>query len=216
MIEVKQTITTASGEKLEISRRGISWTPGERSIGGCSQKEWGAILARAWHWAGEYWHREILPRHFTHAGAAEYGYKPRHFKYTRYKLKRYGHTYPLVFRGDMKRAVLRTEDVRSDQKGARIVLHGPTYLYAYRKFNKRLAARYRRRGSHRAGTDEARYRLQDQPDKAYELSTISSRDAEAVARVLDRGIEQLKAARIGGAGHQGEAARDPLQGHRAG
>lgn len=190
MIEIKQVITTASGDKLEISRRGISWQPGDRSITGCSALEWAQILARCWNAAGEYWHREILPKHFTHAGATEYDYQGRTPKHLRRKLRKYGHTYPLVFSGDLKRDVLRTLDVRSDQKGARVVLHGPRYLYAYRKDYK-------------------------QADKAYELSTISRGDAEAIARVLDQNIEAAKAGGISGGGHRGEPTRGLFGGHRA-
>lgn len=61
--------------------------------------------------AGEDYHRELRPKRFTREHAAEAGYKPRageHLvwgskefwkSYTGRKLKKYGHTLPLVFSG---------------------------------------------------------------------------------------------------------------------
>jgi hypothetical protein len=65
---------------------------------------------------GVHWRRRFLPKHFTHAGAREYGYHPRagekgsHRKYygsyTHQKLRKMNHTLPLVYSGEMRRQAL--------------------------------------------------------------------------------------------------------------
>ena len=72
---------------------------------------------------GHYWHRALRPKHFTHRGATEYNYEPRvgerwnlgskgfRASYTGRKLRRFGHTRPLVYTGQSER----------DSKIARIV-----------------------------------------------------------------------------------------------
>lgn len=62
---------------------------------------------------GKHWMVNIRPKHFTHAGAREYGYEPRSgekksgksFKrsYTGRKLRKKGHTRPLEYSGELKR-----------------------------------------------------------------------------------------------------------------
>jgi hypothetical protein len=87
-----------------------------------------------WEDTGQSWHREMLPKHFTRAGATEYGYKPRQGErggetdrgfrrsYTGRKLKVMNHTRPLVWSGEAQR-LTRLRDVRATSKGAKIVLH---------------------------------------------------------------------------------------------
>lgn len=73
---------------------------------------------------GHHWHREFRPKHFTHAGATEYGYTPRAGErgssskvkfarsYTGRKLKKFGHTNPLVYSG-LSRDLTRIPNIRS-------------------------------------------------------------------------------------------------------
>lgn len=126
-------------------------------------REFREISKRAWQAAGEFWHAEILPRHFEPDAARVYRYQRRSRSYEARKLRQVGHRRPLEFSGELRRTVARTRDVRtSGTRGgaARIVLRGPRYLYAYRKDLK-------------------------QPDKAAELKAVSYRDARDLARVLD-------------------------------
>lgn len=64
-------------------------------------------LARAVGWqVGAHWFRTILPKHFTHRGATEYGYAERTPQHNRAKLRKYGHTYPLVFSSKTRDQIL--------------------------------------------------------------------------------------------------------------
>lgn len=99
---------------------------------GLKRRELNVIMKRAWYYIGVYWHRFFRPKHFTQAGAREYGYKPRRgqrgsgfglFKesYTGRKLKKWGHTNPLVWKG-LARDLTAIQDVRPTSKGVRIVM----------------------------------------------------------------------------------------------
>lgn len=194
MVPIKQTIIFADGRRFEVSRQGIEFHPGD-SPSGMSKRAWQQLLIRAWRVAGQYWHKVILPKHFAMGAYQEYGYKARstrrpkrsdrpssRLSYVAAKQRYKGHQLPLVWSGELKRLTERIRDVRSDSKGARIVLHGPRYLWAYRKDL-------------------------NQPDKAAELQAISQRDAEAIAAVMDRFLS-AELGRPGGPamgeGHQGE------------
>lgn len=59
------------------------------------------------------WHRDMRPKHFTHAGASEYGYTERSPNYNRQKFRRFGHTYPLVYTGDSKLATEKNVNIRA-------------------------------------------------------------------------------------------------------
>lgn len=84
--------------------------------------------------AGVKWHRDYRPKHFTKAGAREYGYEPRGgeqrsgspFKgsYTAKKLRLFGHTRPLVFTGESE-ARTRVRDIRANSKRVRVVMNAP-------------------------------------------------------------------------------------------
>jgi len=83
-----------------------------------------------------YWHEHMRAKHFTVAGAREYGYLPRRgergnmprigFKrsYTGRKLKAMGHTRPLVYTGESEE-MTRIRDIRVHGKTATVVLHAP-------------------------------------------------------------------------------------------
>lgn len=87
---------------------------------------------------GKVWHKNSRPKHFTKAGAREYGYTPRvgdrgsgrrfHGSYTEEKLKSFGHTKPLVFTGLSERFT-RVEDVRTTSKGGRVVMNAPAFNF---------------------------------------------------------------------------------------
>ncbi|MCG8407561.1 MAG: hypothetical protein MI923_20380 [Phycisphaerales bacterium] len=110
------------------------------------RKEFNRIKKSAYRHIGNYWHRFFLRKHFTRAGAKEYGYLPRkgesgnpdpfNFKrsYTGRKLKRFGHTNPLVFSGEsMRRAMVRI--VRSTSRGARVVMKAPAFNFRNKHSN---------------------------------------------------------------------------------
>src|SRR5687767_8112515 len=79
---------------------------------------------------GNYWHQTHLPEHFKNSAKSRYPevYKPRrrerdnehpkgfHRSYTGKKLRRFGHTLPLVFTGESRR-LAQIRDVRATSKG---------------------------------------------------------------------------------------------------
>lgn len=62
-----------------------------------------------------HWRRRYLPKHFTKAGAREYGYQPRGGErnplvkgsYTNRKLRLFSHTLPNVYTGELRRQCLQ-------------------------------------------------------------------------------------------------------------
>lgn len=91
---------------------------------------------RAYRDIGVYWHRRMLPGHFTVLGGRKYNYTPRkgqdeskqskRFKrsYSGRKWARFHHIKPLVFTGESEHAS-RIQDVRSTSKGVKVFLHTP-------------------------------------------------------------------------------------------
>jgi len=77
-----------------------------------SKREWNRLKKLAWEEVGKIRHAKLRPKHFTKAGAREYDYKPRSGEagsghgfrqsYTDRKLKRWGHTDPLVWSGETR------------------------------------------------------------------------------------------------------------------
>jgi hypothetical protein len=100
------------------------------------KREMNRILKECWSLIGQLWHREMRPKHFTHAGAREYGYTPRSGEsarpcskgfrrsYTGRKLRKFGHTLPLVYTGT-SRGLTRTGNITATSKGVRIAMHAP-------------------------------------------------------------------------------------------
>jgi hypothetical protein len=92
------------------------------------------VLTQSWYEPGRNWAANLRPKHFTKAGGKEYGYEPRAGEsgnerdsfwssYTGQKQKRFGHTLPLVFSGDLanKSTINRVE---SSASGVRVILTG--------------------------------------------------------------------------------------------
>jgi len=154
---------------------------------------WRDVSMAAWRRVGEFWHRVLLPKHFGTGAAQRYGYQDRHPLYERKKQRRFGHRRPLEYRGYLKRDVTTVRDVRTVRASSKahgrervlgavkIVLHGPKYLYQYRKDLR-------------------------QPDKAAELQAINAEDERTIAAVLDREL-QRELDRLGGAGQDRRRTR---------
>lgn len=103
---------------------------------GLTRRELSAAAKAVYAAMGVFWHANFRKKHFTRAGAREYGYAERETwspgrrsferSYTGRKLARYGHTLPLVKSGESMR-LTRIRDVRSTSKGGRVVLHARTF-----------------------------------------------------------------------------------------
>jgi len=141
MIAIKHTIT----------RKGTGFKP----------RQWRQMIKSAWRKAGEYWHGDILERHFTIAAMREYHYAKRTRRYMIRKAQTFGHQRPLEFSGDLKREVMRTRDIRPDSKGAKIVLRVPAY----------------------------KLRRTKGPNVELELMRISRRDEQDIAASIDQELQ---------------------------
>jgi len=140
-------------------------------------REWNNIVKQAWGKVGFLWFKEMRPKHFTRAAYKEYGYQPRQGElgtrqlrqrgfrssYTGQKLRKFGHTNPLVYSGTSLRRS-RSGRITATSKGVRITL--PTN-----------ALNLRRTAQH--------------PDMAAELRTISETEVRRIELFLKTYIEHL-------------------------
>lgn len=78
--------------------------------------------------AGMHHWQNTLPLHFTHQGATRYGYQKRKTGYEQRKLRRFGHTYPLVFTGQSKREILSRVNLSFTGKGVRVRVVAPRHI----------------------------------------------------------------------------------------
>jgi len=133
-------------------------------------------LREVWRMAGERWHQTMRPQHFTRAGARKYGYLPRagergnerrNFRssYTGRKLRRFGHTNPLVYTG-LSMALTRPRDVRATAKGVRVVMNSPG-------FNRR--------------NPRSRINMRE------ELTRVTEEEANLLARLMEERLVQMLA-----------------------
>lgn len=100
---------------------------------GLSQRRFNNLKKRAWTATGKYWFEHFRPKHFTKAGAVEYGYKKRKGEdygttgksfwrsYTGRKQKKFGHTLPLVYSGEL-RDNSTIASIHATYKGVRVAL----------------------------------------------------------------------------------------------
>lgn len=125
----------------------------------------------SWHHEGVVWHTQNRAKHFTKKGAREYGYTPRKGEqgggasfagsYTAQKLKRFGHTLPLVFTGEGRR-LTKVARITSTSKGVKV------RMVSARKFNfKPVGGRI---------------------DMADELRRVSRDEKDAIERRLERNV----------------------------
>jgi len=112
--------------------------PGSQNM---RQREWNNVVREAWRQVGLYWVNTYRPKHFTVAGAKEYGYDPRKgergnlgpkgFKrsYTGRKLAKWGHTRPLVWSGRSEQATRAARihaTATRNKSGVEIFMNAPT------------------------------------------------------------------------------------------
>lgn len=116
---------------------------------GVAKRELNSITRGAWFLTGVHWHRHMRLKHFTRAGAAEYGYAKRqgdvggpdprtytsraghqfrYRSYTRAKLNKFGHTDPLRYTSETYHRTFLM-DVRATAQKVRIVMHVPAYFH---------------------------------------------------------------------------------------
>ncbi len=81
---------------------------------------------------GERWHKKTRPKHFTRRAYTEYGYQRRTASHTKRKRKRYGHTLPLVWTGQLRRQT-GAATISTTRKSVKVKMNAPRYLYQNRK-----------------------------------------------------------------------------------
>lgn len=101
---------------------------------GIWKREHNRLMRESFEQAGAFYHVQFMHKHFTRAGAKEYGYKPRageqagigsrrFFRsYSGRKLREKGHQRPLVWSGASE-TLARIRDVRANSRRGRIVQH---------------------------------------------------------------------------------------------
>lgn len=90
-----------------------------------SMRTWNVILKAGMYDLAAWWVAKILAKHFTRAGASEYGYRARTVAYNARKLRKFGHQNPLVYGdADLRDRLLSGAGVRisSTARGATITL----------------------------------------------------------------------------------------------
>jgi hypothetical protein len=144
-------------------------------VPGMLKREFNNLMRQCYRAMGTWWHAQMRPKHFTHRGATEYGYDPRQgergsgaktFKrsYSGRKLRKFGHTLPLVWTGASRtRSLIR--DIRVTKDSARVVLSTPTLNFK----------RGRKPGAKKTLREE--------------MTTVSDGERKELARVFDRAFE---------------------------
>jgi hypothetical protein len=155
---------------LGIQIRYTGFTPRDDDF---TQRQWNNVKRAAWEDCGMFWLKDIRPKHFTVAGAREYGYTPRSGEgqsgklfwrsYTGRKQKSKGHTRPLVWSGELEE-LSKTGRITATATANRS--HCKVALSAARKANFRHPS--------------------SRIDMADELTRASEADAKAVSVELDR------------------------------
>ena len=96
-----------------------------------TQSKINAAMRRAMYSLGVKHKTLHLPKHFTKGGAREYGYKPRKGEsslhkgsYTYRKLRKFSHTLPLVYTGELRReALFGTRKIRVTSTSKEATVH---------------------------------------------------------------------------------------------
>lgn len=85
----------------------------------------------------EYWHKNILPRHFKKGAQDRYGYQERTEQYLRRKARRFGRSpeqwesmrdFPLAFSGNLRRRITRFAQVKAFPTRFTVKMFGPFYV----------------------------------------------------------------------------------------
>ncbi len=80
----------------------------------------------AWAAVGEHHFNKNLRKHFTLAGAREYGYTERKRSYRARKLREKRHKRPLVWSGETRRRALSMKNIKATSKGVTLRINAPT------------------------------------------------------------------------------------------
>jgi len=167
MVPITHKITTFDKARVTIQKLGLVQSGlSHKSFTGMTKRRWNAMLKIAWKTVGWHWHKHMLPKHFTEAGAREYDYAKRTDGYMSDKMSKWGHQNPLSWSGDMEaeaRSVSKT-NVKSTFKGAGVVITAPRYLNQV---------------------------YGNGPNKALELSRVTQAETDELAKLLDKELTRM-------------------------
>lgn len=105
------------------------------------RKRMPAILKGAYKSCLIKWHREFRPKHFTPAGALEYGYAKRGAAYMRKKASEKHHQRPLTWSGESESQSRRNYGITATSKGGRLTMRIPKLNYKNRHMNPAIDMR---------------------------------------------------------------------------
>lgn len=89
------------------------------------KSEWNVIVKNALAAGVDFWHDKYAKKHFTAAGAAQYGYDPRSKGYARRKRLEKHHALPLVWSG-ASRELAKIRNIHATSKSAKAIINAPT------------------------------------------------------------------------------------------
>ena len=134
---------------------------------------WNKAVQEACAAGVEFWQDRFSARHFSAAGAHDYGYDPRSKQYTRAKLKAKGHMIPLVWSG-ASRELAKIKDIRTGRLSARAVINAPT-----------LNLRPTFRKGPRKG------QLAKKTSMREEMTRVTAKEMDLMVSAADRALERL-------------------------
>ena len=113
------------------------------NIGRSLREKYTLASEPSWEETGRTFHHQYRKKRFTHRHAKEAGYMKRKPGYEKIKFRRFGHTYPLVFSGEVQRLVA-TAHIKArkgtgqigNQGGVRIAYPGARKLNLRSKHTK--------------------------------------------------------------------------------
>lgn len=127
------------------------------------RKAYNASSKASWYEAGLHYHSQMTDERFTNRHATLAGYAPRKKRYDFRKFKAKGHTRPLEYSGETRRAV-KAARITSTSKGAAVRYAGA------RKFNFRHP--------------------KSQVNMAEEFTRVLPQEADELAGVFDRDLDK--------------------------
>lgn len=99
-------------------------------------KEFRKIVKAQLQEIGKLWHKGFLPLHFARGARQRYNYAPRSKRYERRKLRKFGHTKPLVFTGRMERELKRRHQVTGTGRSVKVRMKAPPYAKYHNKLRE--------------------------------------------------------------------------------
>lgn len=170
---------------------------------GMGKRRWAKVTQTAHADMAEYWHKHILPRHFTPTARHSYRNKPRSKKYLDYKRKlasrgtpqqgrgpvQMGGQIDNVFTGAMMRQLVQNNTIRAYPTRATLTMFCPRYVTM-----RTLDAATRARGVEQGWTYGKGKSISKtagtQPDKAAEVTAMTADDLKKVTEACQRSISK--------------------------